>query len=145
MHSLKHPSTIKSFDQWYQDVSSSLFLGQTNYDNQRVIGDVDKIRYILHIRVGKFENRYSIHLRFIENNMHLLRLDVGTGHSNPDGTHISGDHIHIYVSSEKHAKFFATPLEKSDFPNLNNLADALDAFLDYTNVKRRRRNGTDSI
>lgn len=137
MHSLKHPTSTKSFAEWYQDISTSLFLGAAHYDDQRIIGDVDKIRYILHVRVGKFENRYSIHLRFKENNMHLLRLDVGTGHTNPDGVHINQDHVHIYVSSEKYAKFFATPLNKSDFPNLNNLADALDAFLDYTNIKRR--------
>ncbi|XOV23435.1 hypothetical protein N1E17_04625 [Lacticaseibacillus paracasei] len=141
MHSLKHPTQVRSFDKWYQDISSTLFLGQTNYDDQKVIGEFDHIRYILHVRVGRLENRFSIHLRFAKNNMHLLRLDVGTGHQNPDGTRVDEDHIHVYVSSEKHAKFYATPLSKSDFPNLKNLADALDAFIDYTNVKKGGRNG----
>jgi hypothetical protein len=136
MHSLKHPTAIKSFSDWYQDISTSFFLGKVKYDNQRIIGTIDKIQYILHVHVGKFENRFSIHLRFTENNIHLLRLDVGTGHTNPDGVHIDEDHIHVYVSSEKHAKFFATPLSKSDFPNLKNIADALDAFLNYTNIDR---------
>jgi hypothetical protein len=136
MHALKHPSVVKSFTTWYQNIATELFLGTVDYPDQLVIDEIDNVKYILHARRGMLENRFSIHLRFKNNNMHLLRLDIGTTHRNPDGTRVDEDHVHIYVNSQKHSKHYAIPLSASEFPNVKNFADALTSFLEYTNIQR---------
>lgn len=133
LDALKKPKRIISFNKMYSDISTALFLGPMDED-QEIVDNENGIKYIFHIRRSRFEERYSIHLRFKRNSMHLLRLDIGTGHENPDGTRINEDHIHIYVSSQKHAKYYGTALKLSDFPNVHTFVEALDSFLLYTNI-----------
>lgn len=48
-----------------------------------VVGKASGISYRLHIYRGLLENKYSMHLRFAENNIHLVRLCInGNKHHN---------------------------------------------------------------
>lgn len=97
LDALKNPKRIISFNKMYSDISTALFLSPMDED-QEIVDNENGIKYIFHIRRSRFEERYSIHLRFKRNSMHLLRLDIGTGHENPDGTRINEDHIHILLA-----------------------------------------------
>ncbi|MBD3948809.1 hypothetical protein I4Q36_04470 [Tuanshanicoccus lijuaniae] len=102
--------------------------------------DTDGIEYILHVYRGRIETtRFSIHLLFLEYNHHLIRVDMDPSicHNNPDGTKITGSHIHIYDNSNSIKDLIAYPLADKDFPELTNIIDAFQAFLNYTNIKER--------
>ncbi|MBN7275553.1 hypothetical protein GNF18_10410 [Ligilactobacillus pobuzihii] len=107
-----------------------------------VLGVIDDIEYVLHVSVSKYfdiEKRYSIHLRFKDNNEHLIRVDVGSGHHNPNGypdcSHI--DHIHIYNPDIEPHDAIAYPLSNylDQFPNVSIIIKAFEEFLVYTNIE----------
>ena len=105
-------------------------------DDTPVLGIYEGIEYKLHRYRHPYEkDRYSIHLRFKENNEHLLRLDVNNGtHRNPDGTIIQQNHIHIYTDSEFAKDAFAYELP-TDFSDLESIFSAFEQFLLYTNIQ----------
>lgn len=133
---LKEPVNEDSFSSMYQQLVTALPV-LTTQQNQAVIDPGNNIQYVFHVKRSRFENRYSIHLRFKSNNIHLVRLDIGMGHLNPDGTRIDSDHIHFYVEPGTDSKHFGMALETSDFPVISTFIDAFDAFLRYTNIQLR--------
>nr|WP_315527271.1 hypothetical protein [Carnobacterium maltaromaticum] len=130
---LKHPSEIFTLNEINRKLSA-LF---GNIDiTESIIGTSDKIEYKLHIFRGKRDrHRFSIHLRFKKTHNHLVRVDIGSGHNNPDGSKIEGSHIHIYNNSYDKRDHFAIPLEESDFPNVQTIVDAFHAFVLYNNIR----------
>lgn len=85
-------------------------------------------------------NRFSIHLRFKDSPHHLVRFDINPNnkHTNPDGTVITGSHIHIYSTQHSKKNRIAIPLKESDFPNINTINDAVIHFLEYTNIDSKK-------
>lgn len=60
-------------------------------------GDNSQVEYVFHAYRGRIENKYSLHLRFKENNIHLVRLCInGSRHHNSDGT-ILNEIIFIFI------------------------------------------------
>jgi len=62
----------------------------------------------------------------------LLRLDVGRAHTNPDGQHLPGPHLHKY--REGYDDKWAEPVSEPDFPALEDVRDTFVRFLGLCNV-----------
>src|SRR5262245_40218735 len=56
----------------------------------------------------------------------LLRLCVGRPHTNPDGTHFSGSHLHVY--QEGYGDKVAFPIDSQEFTDLSDPARTLEQF-----------------
>lgn len=99
-----------------------------------------KIEYKFHIYRGNIKNKYSLHLRFSENNIHLVRLCInGTVHHNKlDETKVGSNHIHIYKydSSKDEIFDYAYNLDTFPFDKNDKLSDAVNKFTKYVNIKR---------
>lgn len=120
-----------------QEINSKLSVLFGSIDiSENIIGVIDNIEYTLCIYRGKRDiNRYSINLRFSNKYHQLIRIDIGAGHNNPDGTRIVGDHIHIYSDKYSKRDKFAYPLDVHQFPNVENIIDAFFKFTSYTHIE----------
>lgn len=138
LHSLKYPSKLLEVQE-IRNKLLSLHVNRYKKDTM-VIGVVDNIQYILHVFIPKYKSideRYSIHLRFTDTYEQLIRVDIGSGHHNPKGYPDCSnvDHVHIYNPDKLPHDIIAYPLKKFNFPNINNIIEAFDEFLEYTNIK----------
>lgn len=69
----------------------------------------------------------------VHSNVPLLRLDFnGPSHSNPDGSKVGGNHLHIYKEGEEDRWAYEPP--RKSFSEFNNAARILQEFLKYCNV-----------
>lgn len=135
--SLKSPSKLFALNDISQEVSK--LVGTVNAE-EIVIGIVDDIEYKFVINRGSRDiNRYSLHLRFKENNIHLIRVDIGSGHRYPDGTRINEPHIHFISDPNNHTNRKVIKLTDSNFPNVNTIVEAFEAFVCYTNIKEKTK------
>ncbi|MDY5602455.1 MAG: hypothetical protein SPF31_01665 [Lactobacillus delbrueckii] len=140
IESLKHPSKPFSIND-IRNKLISLNLERIK-ENSIVVGESDGIEYILHVFVSStyyLQKCYSIHLRLKSNNEQIVRVDIGRGHHNPDGypDTRNSDHIHIYNPDVVPHDRIAFPLSQVKFPNVNNIVNAFDDFLEYTNIKNK--------
>ncbi|EAC2375068.1 hypothetical protein ABQH09_001809 [Listeria monocytogenes] len=105
-------------------------------DDTITLGVYDNIEYKLHRYRHPYDSqRFSIHLRFVNNNEHLIRIDINNGtHINPDNTKVQQNHVHIYKSSDYPKDAYAYPLP-SEFNDLYSIFTALEQFLVYNNIK----------
>jgi len=63
----------------------------------------------------------------------LVRLDFGgSPHRNPDGLEIACPHLHVYREGYGHK--WAFPLQKEIFPNISDLSQSLDDFMEFCNI-----------
>lgn len=63
----------------------------------------------------------------------LVRLDFGgQPHRNPDGNEIPSPHLHVY--REGYGDKWATPIPVERFPNIGDLWQTLQDFLNYCNI-----------
>lgn len=132
---LKHPKKLLSFQKIVQQLTSMLF-GKIKIDE--LVFDEDGIDYIFHIYRGEIDpNRFSIHLRLKEFSHHIIRLDINPTqpHPNPDGREINSSHLHIYSNKFPKRDLIAIPLEETDFPNVETIIEAVNAFLKYSNIQ----------
>lgn len=105
-------------------------------DDTELLDNKNGIEYKLHRYRNPIQlNRYSIHIRFVRNDFHLIRLDINNGtHRNPDGTLIQQNHMHIYDNRTERKDGIAYPLP-NEISNIQTLSDALIDFFRYTNIK----------
>lgn len=134
---LKKPFNSVKFNNSLQEELSSM-LNQVNFDE--IVLDSEDVEYIVKIYRGRLDlERFSIHIRFKEFQHHLVRLDINPTqrHINP-GTKeiIEGSHIHIYSSLNDKKDSIAIPLEKSDFPIVHEIIDAVEKFFKYNNIEK---------
>ena len=93
------------------------------------------ITYSLHIYRGNLESKYSMHIRFISNNVHLVRLCIhGSIHHNFDGR-IGGNHLHVYKLHDGTPIDYAYPLDQTPFDKSDDLAKSMDNFFKYVSIK----------
>lgn len=106
-----------------------------------VKGQVSHVLYRFHAYQGNLENKYSLHLRFEENNVHLIRLCInGSKHHNSDGTSVGKNHLHIYRSlGQNEVEDYAYDLEDYPFSKVDGLAEAIEKFLTYVNLQEKER------
>lgn len=135
IHKLKHP--IKKIS--YQSINKQLLSLFGKIDiNEAIIDDDDDIEYILHVYRGRIDaNRFSLHIRFKENNYHLIRIDINPSghHDNPDGKRITNSHMHIYSNHQFKRDAWAVPLTQTTFPNVTTIINAFTDFEKYNNIK----------
>lgn len=105
-------------------------------DDTPVVDFQNHIKYKLHRYRGSIEtNRFSLHIRFQDNNQHLIRICVNNGkHRNPDGSIAPNNHMHIYNTNKNYSSdSIATPLPDV-INDLSSLFIVLRDFLTYTNT-----------
>lgn len=95
----------------------------------------DGIKYKLHAHRGRIGDKYSIHLRFDEGDIHLVRLCInGTKHHNYDNTIVSGNHLHVYKLVNEQVEDYAYELSNKPFISTDDLAVAFEKFCSYSHV-----------
>lgn len=110
-------------------------MGKFNID-QTVLGESSNLKYIWHAYRGRLDTKYSLHIRFKQNNAHLVRLCInGTRHHNYDGTTVEGNHIHLYRYVNNSIVSYAYPLDNYIFKSNDTLEDAIDKFLQFVNIR----------
>ncbi|HJJ47150.1 MAG TPA: hypothetical protein O0X32_02730 [Methanocorpusculum sp.] len=90
----------------------------------------------LTIRPGKISfSKITDQLREKNSNLILVRVDIGNsiGHTNPDGTVISGNHIHIY--QEGYEDKISQELPK-DFVDPKDPYQTLKDFMKYCSITK---------
>lgn len=85
-------------------------------------GADSQVEYIFHAYRGRIDNKYSLHLRFKENNIHLVRLCI------------NGNYIHLYRFNGQNVEAYAYPLIDFPFDEHDNLNDALNKFINYVHI-----------
>ena len=97
------------------------------------------ISYKFHAYRGNTGDKYSMHLRFSENNVHLVRLCInGSAHYNSDGSKAGPNHIHIYqINKNDEIEGYAYNLDSFPFDQDNSFVEAVEKFLKYINLKER--------
>lgn len=109
------------------------------YKKSEIVQDkINGIEYKLVIYRGNLENKYSMHIRFSENDIHLVRLCInGSTHTNKsDGTTVGKNHIHIYKNEEPVRKDYAYDLEKYNFVKTDDLANSFDKFIQFVSIDK---------
>ena len=110
-------------------------LGKFN-ENRNVLGESSNLEYIWHAYRGRLDTKYSLQIRFKQNNKHLVRLCInGTRHHNYDGTIIEGNHIHIYRYINNAVFDYAYSLDKYTFNSSDELGDAISKFLQFVHIR----------
>ncbi|QLL71026.1 hypothetical protein GTO83_06780 [Lactobacillus sp. 3B(2020)] len=103
-----------------------------------LVGKRHGIEYKFHVYRGNIQVKYSIHLRFVKNDVHLVRLCInGTKHHNEDGTVVGKNHIHIYKKHNDHIESYAYDLKQFPFDESSELSEGVEKFLSYVNIRER--------
>lgn len=99
-----------------------------------LIGSDPKERFLLDMWRGTFrlsKIRYQTRTRQV---FILARLCIdGAPHTNPDGTRLSGSHLHVY--REGYDDKWAQPLDAIRFPNPTDIAQTFQNFCDFCNIQ----------
>jgi len=99
-----------------------------------LIGSDPKERFLLDIWRGTFrlsKLRYQTRARQV---VILARLCIdGAPHTNPDGTRLSGSHLHVF--REGYDDKWAQPLDTIRFPNPTDIAQVFQNFCEFCNIQ----------
>lgn len=127
---------IDSLKQFHEDITFADPLFGRIKDDSSLRDHKNNIEYIFHRYRHPLENdRFSMHIRFLDNNDILIRLDINNGtHRNPDGEIIQENHIHIYNKKSDRRDAYAYELPK-EIKNINSILDAMIDFFEYTKVE----------
>lgn len=106
-------------------------------ERRDLVGEADDTNFKLDIEFGT-TRRYKIKLQTRHHSIELVRLDVNSSpHTNPDGSTIGGDHIHIY--DEENGSKYAHLIDQDRFPSLGNCVLTFHDFCDFCNICKRNR------
>jgi len=93
-------------------------------------------KFILNVNRGRKNFAKITYQNRVRSVIPLIRLDLGNGgHPNPDGSFISGTHIHIY--REGFGDKIAFPLDLNIFNNIDDLYETLFDFMRFCNVTKK--------
>lgn len=108
------------------------------YKKECVVSEKNgNIEYKLKIYRGNLNVKYSLHLRFVGNNEHLVRLCInGSKHHNDDGTVISPNHLHIYDFHDNYIESKAYELDELPFDKHEDLSESAGKFLDFLKINK---------
>ena len=136
----KNPTNIMEYQDIINQIHQTLILTSHTYrcsvkDNKR------GIVYRFQIHSTPITTRFSVGLMFIENRIHLIRLDFGDDlrYVNNYGTKselvILGSHAHLNSLAGKYVSNNVIPIGSIDeFKNVKKIKDALDEFISYTHI-----------
>ncbi|WP_420822116.1 DUF6978 family protein [Staphylococcus cornubiensis] len=111
---------------------------QTKHNLIHIIDDSERFKLIINKIGHKNPDNLTIILYSINQNSTMIRFDVnGSDHANPPNfNRIPTPHIHIMTAEYEYGGI-AIPLhEIKNIHLINELIDALDFFMNYTNIKR---------
>jgi hypothetical protein len=115
-------------------VASAIFVPPGIDDTRELIGADPKERFLIDIWRSTFrlsKLRFQNRARQV---VVLVRLDIdGARHTNPDGTRLSGTHLHLY--REGYDDKWAQPLDPGRFPDTGDIQRAFEDFCGYCNVQ----------
>lgn len=100
------------------------------------VGD-GNLQFILSLTRNPFE--VKAHFRAKQKNIHLARIDTQQQHMNPDGSRITGPHLHWFREGFAHLEW----AEEIDWYNAQQPLDTLFKFLDL--IKTRFPNGIQGV
>lgn len=120
----------KSFD----DINTPIQLGPAPIQWCRQINSLsNKEKYLLDFYRGSFElTRYTINKRYRQSII-LFRYDNQGRHTNPDGEHFIGAHIHLY--KEGFNDKFAYPITDIEIEESDALEKVFEKLMYFCNVK----------
>ena len=137
----KNPNNLLEYEEVYNQIATTLIYDNGKYRCE-VIDNLNNIEYVLNVNMTPIPSIFSISLRFVENNYHLLRLDFGDNlrHTNnygkEDQYEVRGSHAHIYAPPGKYDKKNVIPIGNiSEFKNLKLIRDVFLEYIDYVNIK----------
>ncbi len=100
--------------------------------------DGNNNKYTIDVNRGRLKPQKSTYQTRHNKSTILLRVDIeGPPHVNPNGEEIPCPHIHIY--KEGYDDKWAYPLQTEINTNTLDLIQVLIDFLDYNNVKNRKK------
>lgn len=120
---------------FFESFTLTVPLGKFNEDHI-VLGESSNLKYVWHGYKGRLDTKYSLHIRFKQNNAHLVRLCInGTRHHNYDGTIVGGNHIHLYRYVNNSIVSYAYPLDDYIFNSNDELENAIEKFLQFVHIR----------
>lgn len=140
----KNPSNLLEYKDIHDQIVSTLIYDNGKYRCE-VVDHANEILYAFSVNSTPVPEVFSISLRFLKNNYHLLRLDFGKSlrHINNFGKEneyiVHGSHAHFYSSPSKHDIKNVVPIaDISEFKNLNTIAEVFLEYIKYTNIVEKR-------
>jgi len=104
-------------------------------DEEVVLDKLNNIEYRFKAYRGSLDTKYSIHIRFLDNNIHLVRLCINSSnHKNNDGSKVGRNHIHIYKFDGNDQTDHAYDLDKVPFDESDDLTKAVNKFFNFVNI-----------
>ena len=100
------------------------------------VGDHD-LQFVLSLTRNPFE--VKVHFRTKQKNVQLARIDTQKQHMNPDGSRITGPHLHWYREGHAHLEW----AEEIDWYDASRPLDTLYKFLDL--IKTRLPRGVQEV
>ncbi|RHW52859.1 hypothetical protein DS834_02950 [Lactobacillus bombicola] len=107
--------------------------------DETVQDNVNGIEYKLHAyRGNNIKNKYSIHIRFTDNNIHLVRLCInGLPHINKsDKSKVTGNHLHIYDSNSPDHNYAYDLKKYGNFISTDDLEESFEKFLKFVKISK---------
>lgn len=139
----KNPDNILEYREIINQIQESLIIVSAHTYRCVVKDKMRKIIYNFQVHTTPISTNFSVGLMFLENKVHLIRLDFGTNlrHINNFGTAneeiVRGSHAHINSPAGKYTPKNVIPISEIDeFKNIKEIKAGLDEFISYTNIKK---------
>lgn len=132
----KNPTNQLDYEEIYRNIAESLIIDNGSYECDVIDKNRDiKYKFRTFVAPDASKNHFSIGLRILSNNIHLIRFDFGSTlrHTNnfgtPDAYKVIGSHVHILSRSDKSAHKNVIPID--DIDNYKNLKTISEVFLEF--------------
>lgn len=134
---------IKELKQFLNNPQINIPMFGRYKDEETVVDVLNNIEYRFKAYRGNLDTKYSIHIRFLDNNTHLVRLCInGSNHTNNDGSKVGRNHIHIYKFDGHEQTDYAYALDELPFNESNelpfnesdDLIKSVNKFIEFVNI-----------
>ena len=138
MHQNLYNELLKKIKVFENNIIKLPILGeQTKHNIIHIIDDSEKFKLFINKKGHRNPENLTILLNSVSYKSNLIRFDVnGSDHSNPPNyERIPTPHLH-FINEEYDYGRIAIPLhEIVDIELIDEIVDALEFFMDYTNIK----------
>lgn len=138
MHQDLYNELLKKIKVFENNIIKLPILGeQTKHNIIHIIDDSEKFKLIINKKGHRNPENLTILLNSVSYKSNLIRFDVnGSDHSNPPNyERIPTPHLHFINEKYDYGRI-AIPLhEIVDIELIDEIVDALEFFMDYTNIK----------
>lgn len=139
----KKPTNPLEYNKIYDDITTSLVVDSGSYECNVVDQNRDiEYRFRTFVAPDISKNHFSIGLRILSNNIHLIRFDFGNSlwHTNDFGTpnehRVKGSHVHILSRPDKNVRKNVIPIDDIDsYKNLKMISEVFLEFVKDNSIK----------